>query len=208
MRKIFIVFNLLLSTVFTGHAQFFIEGYLGVVSSNSISDKSEGFEKSNDNDYFRFSVSPKIGYWLNDRMAVGINVIYASQPIELDRINNWGGSIFSRYKLLGFKKCSILAEGSMGIYGSSRKEKSESLTKKIVSPTSFGINLCPLISYDLTEKFSIISVCDFIGFDFYSGSYKVNGSNRKQKFNLFRFNAESNLFNSLSNIKVGFSYKF
>jgi hypothetical protein len=96
----------------------------------------------------------------------------------------------------------------MGIYGSTSKEKLESLTKKIGSSTSFGIDLFPLISYDLTEKISIISVCDFMSLGFASTTYKGYDPDTNQTSNHFGFSTGSTLYNSLSNIKIGFSYKF
>jgi hypothetical protein len=65
-------------------------------------------------------------------------------------------------RFMGIEKLSVFAEGSIDIGNSSSKETSESITKEVQSATVLGVNVFPLISYDLTDRYSIIATCDFL----------------------------------------------
>jgi hypothetical protein len=223
MKKMILIYALLLATSIVCSAQFFIEGDLGASVSNH---KVEyGGVESDSNSNFNLFFSPRIGYWLNDRMAIGINITYSGAPkysslrvsppedygliIKTEgKSYEWKGSIFGRYKLFRMDKLSVLAECSMGINGGFSKIRSESITKTRESSTSFGINVFPVVSYNLTDRISIIAICDFMRFGFISGTTKNYDTDMSIISSYFGFNTGSTFFHSLNNIKAGFSYKF
>ena len=166
MRKIIVAFTFLLTTAVVGRAQFFIEGDLGITfSSHKVAYR--GVQTSSHSNFI-FSVSPKVGYWLNERIALGINFTYTGQPKYTNlnpsltdesnteyRNSDWRGSIFSRYKLFRKEKLSVFAEGSIGISENSVYSIQEPISRKTSSTTAYIFNLSPVIAYDLTDKIRI-----------------------------------------------------
>ena len=221
MKKVFIVCIALFTAVVAGHAQFFIEGNVGVSSSeDKITVGKITHNRSSD---LFFSVSPKAGYWLNERIAVGIGLSYIGQAADNQIIsqNNpeqetgvkgthslFGFSVFGRYQLYRMQKFSVLVECAVDMSGGGNKNTSESVTKKTQSETLFGINVFPLLSYDLTDRFSLITTCDFLSLGFNSHTVKSEESDLKMTANNWGLNAQSSVFDNLSDISIGFIYKF
>ena len=220
MKKFCIVFIMLITTIVVGNAQFFIEGGFRVSYSDS---KNTGSDIIYDLSSFSFSASPKIGYWLNDRMAVGANIFYSETIINNNTSNlndpaqvikskkilpQYGFSIFGRYELYRIRRFAVLTEGDMSISIGNTKEKLESITRKTESTSSISLGVVPLISYDLTDKFSLITTCNFMRLHFHSDTSKNEVTGSKVTSDFFDFDTHSNIFNSLSDISISFSYKF
>ncbi len=143
MKKIVIVFFALVAVTVTGNAQFFVEGEAG--ASFNGGEATDGGISKDIPSFFAFSVSPKMGYWLNDNIAVGA---YASV----------GGTISK----------DLISDPD-------NPEKEIEFECK--SPISFG-----------------------------TAKYEETG--RKVTNNQFGFNTKSSVFNSLTDINVGFIYNF
>jgi|GEM_PF-2038064 len=207
MKKTIIVFIIIVLTSIAVNAQFFIEGSIGLQYING--NNSDGVKSPSS---FSINISPQAGYWLNENIAIGTNATIGisnsierpNEPnIEKRTYQNWNFSIFGHYKLWGKEKLSLLIETPVGIGGGTIKEN----TKKIISESVIFIKAFPLVSYDLTEEFSIIAKCDFLSFGFTSNNVK-NDVGYKITNNKFDFNLQSTFFSSLSNIKIGFIYNF
>ena len=213
MKRVIIVFIMLLVTTVVSNAQFFVDGDLDVTF------EKYSFECENVKtplSHFTIIVSPQVGYWMNDKVAVGARVSFITrhqkamttnteeQRIE---IKTWtpgcGFSVFGRYKLWSTEKLSILAESSIGIGGNLTKEKIGSTTEKLNSTSSIAIHLVPMITYDLSEKFSVKAICDFLdlGYDFIRTKYESN--NRKSTFSRLGFGLQSSTY-----VRIGFIYNF
>ena len=80
MRKTIISCVILITAVVTGRAQFFIEGELSV-RYYEYKDTYSGVSKKS-NSHLTIYISPKVGYWLNDRMSVGVNATYITQMVK------------------------------------------------------------------------------------------------------------------------------
>ena len=141
-------------------------------------------------------------------MAVGASVSYSiftekynkdqnGQEIEnLEMlIPQYGFSVFGRYQLFRMEKFAMLAECAMNIGSGSRKETSGLTTEK-QSVSSLGINVFPVITYDLTERINLITTCDFLRLGF--NSYTFKDKDRKITSNEFGFSTQSTVFSYLS----------
>lgn len=216
MKKVFIVFIMLTAAGVTGNAQFFVEGDI------NVSYQDAGTPGNNSKmSQFRFEISPKAGYWLTEHIAVGSNVSYSisntkfeidNPPLEPgvseDIRTEYGLSVFGRYKIKAPKRFSFLLESSLGIRSRIEKEKNDALTKKVGSVFFVDAVIFPAISYDLTDRFSIVAVCDFLSFGLHFSTAKNEDTGQKVHNNVIGFNTGSTIFNSLSNIKLGFIYNF
>jgi len=162
---------------------------------------------------YGFEVSTKAGYWLNDRIAVGIDVTYATQnPIgEVKFTSNYFGlGAFSRYQLFRWDRLAILAEGSAGVRLGTGNEDSVSELNTEYSLTDFVFIVRPLITYDISNRFSVVVVCDFMRLVF---QHRINrtyseGFHTETITTQFYFGASSTVFDSLSDIRIGFSFNF
>ena len=227
-KNIIFVFAIMFLTATSGYAQFFIEGS---VSANFSEKENDGTTDKSSISYF--GISPKAGYWLNDRWAIGAGLSYSrlaeeySYTVITEYVNErltpmLEFSVFSRYQLLRNGKWAVLAECSFDVGRETSETKNESVTGAKESMTTFGINVFPLITYDLTDRISLVAGCDFMKVGFASKTLKIeypemdndnntiigNGNKIKETTNRFYFGAGSTVFNSLADISVGFIYNF
>jgi len=230
-KNIIFVFTIMFLSATSGYAQFFIEGTASV-HHNERNLETETLNRSHN--ILSFSLSPQAGYWLNDRLAIGAGVSYSysrqnikdihwdmmTEIVNEDLTSILRFYVFSRYQLLRRGKWALLAECSFNIGGgsseatwqSSNINGGSSITHETGSITTFGVNVFPLITYDLTDRISLMVRCDFltVGFNHHIGKVKNSGIDfeRKDTHSSFHFGAGSTIFNALSNISIGFIYNF
>ena len=204
------------ATAATSNAQFFVEGSVGA-GYNAGQSLFGGIWETPTNIYF--NVSPLAGYRLNNKMAVGAKASFVrikQKIMVLDsdtgdevqlvrRAPEWSIAIFGRYKLLGSKKISFLVEGSAYISEIKRIDKSTSLSvyKSNESEFTIGINILPLVTYDLSDRWSIIAAGDFLSLDLSTKTEKFMNSGIKDKRNHFGFKGQSTLFKRGPEFKIG-----
>ena len=214
MKRVIIVFIALVATTVVSNAQFFIDGDVGVSFDKS---SSEYDNIKNPYSIFSINVSPQFGYWVNDKVAVGARATLfsryqkhmttntAGERIERKEWSpEWRFSVFGRYKLWGTEKFSVLGESYILIGGNITKEKIGSADAEKVSTGSvIGIHVAPIVTYDLSEKFSIKLVCDFLdlGYDFQRT--KQEYYNRTVSSSHFAINLQSS-----TSFRIGFIYNF
>ena len=206
---------MLIATIAAGKAQFFVEGSvdLGYSSSEYMSD-----EIKQNPSFFSYSFSPKLGYCLNEKISMGVDVSINTQ-IRKGTISNpdnysqlveytnwlpgWRFSVFGRYKLWGKEKLSFLVQSAIGIGGNTSKQKIADIKTKTSSSSFFIINVFPEISYNLTDKFSFIAKSNFLNLNFISekGKNEINGNDSKNTS--FEFSALSAYY-----FNIGINYKF
>ena len=220
MKKICSVFVILIATIVAGKAQFFVEGSIGMYLDKS--DYERYGITDNLTSSFSFSISPLLGYRLNDNIAAGIktrfyrntnNRFIADEDnpevtIEVEhRTRDWELSAFIRNKLWRMEKLFILVES--GIYIGNHFYEVKKGTKIIPNTDRFivGIYALPLISYNLTDKFSIIAKCSFLSLDFHTFSDKISEI-EVHKNKTFQFNFETVFLRSLSDVQIGLIYNF
>jgi len=218
LQKIIIVVVLLAANIVGGKAQYFVEGSVGVMyQGQKLSVSGAPMDTSS---FFMLNVYPKAGYWINDHIALGINPFF-SLTIErfLENSNGenlvrktqmWGFAVFGRYKLLGKGKFSVFVDCPINIGGAIIKEKAGSNTNMNRSMTTIGIDMFPVVSYDLTDKFSIVVTNDFLSLGFVSYTIKDKSNDFKVTTNQFIFctQSNSNILGYLSTISIGIVYKF
>ena len=71
MKKVIISFAVMLATVLTGSAQIFVGGSMGL--SHTSAERKDGNNTFTYPTQFGFNISPKIGYELSNKSAVGVN---------------------------------------------------------------------------------------------------------------------------------------
>ena len=204
MKKLIIVFIIMVAATITSNAQPFIE-LGGGINFRDGKYENEGKTKALD-----FNVSPRVGYQINNNVSAGISFYYYDGSIKNiptndirngSKTENFRLAAFSRYKLLGMGKFSLLAESSIGF--DKRNSYLTGLEKnKLYSESTVAFNIAPVFSYKLSEKLDLIAVCNFLNFGYYYGEYKSNSM--KYSFHNFGFNANNTPFH----LTIGFKYNF
>ena len=216
MKKVTTVFYFLVVAVVAANAQFFVEGSVGVLYSESTT-SNDVFPLLAAQTILKFNASPVLGYQLNDKFAVGVKATFSKQTekmsllgesgdvIESETQSDWKTfSVFNRYKLWGTQKFSLLLESSIFFdkYNYSGREPQYGSNS-----SGKGVNVLPLVTYDLSEKFNFIVRCDFLDFEFRNET-TITKAGTKTKDNRLRCGLSSDIFTSLFNISLGIIYKF
>ena len=216
MKRAVGFFIMLTMTYAAGNAQYFVEGSLGA-----------GYRKDTPmintfapNVYF--NVSPLVGYRLNDKMAVGTKASLfrrkekrmiidqdTGDKIKSELINTeWSLSVFSRNKLWGSKRISLHLESSLYKSSNGYVVKQGLIVTSKQIDSSFGINILPLVTCEISERISLIASCEILSFDL---SYRVSTyepSGYVSKHHHFGFAGQSTIFDYLHSVRIGFIYHF
>lgn len=168
----------------------FIEGNLGFYSSN---DKNLDFKQS------EFNFNPKAGYFLSDKLALGVELMYGSQVDKvggnkIEDFNSFGAGVFGRYYFLDLgQRFKTYAEAGLGF---------STFNNNIldVKGNGFGMGAGLGIQYFVTEKIAInFGLTDIIGFN----SFKVDNAEAVNEFY-----GNVNVFNNFfSTAQFGLTFK-
>jgi hypothetical protein len=173
MKKIIISFAMLWATAALVNAQhMFLGGSVGLeLGSLNVKTSAE----SKDGPFMLgLMVMPKIGFYLNDKVAVGLqggvglqSVISAAGAYRpdgtIDKDNDYTDTNFSwevmpfvRFSLVEVNNFAFLLEGGIGLYGASGKtKKGTTATDKQPSTFGFGLEVVPVLSYNVSERLGI-----------------------------------------------------
>jgi len=215
MKRTVSLFIILAAISAAGNAQYFVEGSLKV-EYNDATPTFPGFKPEKQFADSYLSVSPLIGYQLNDDFAVGAKATfsrrirtqwfpYSDNPTFEEMSSRWSLALFCRYKIWGTEKLSFLVESSVYADGGGEEEKKGSMTRKIESRSSFGVDVVPLVTYDISEKWSIVTRSHFFYLGFDHSTVKNEETGHKTKSPAFGFNARSSLSIPFT---IGFIYHF
>ena len=152
-------------------AQLYVGGNLGF---NTLSTSSTvGTTTTKGGSSSSLTLSPEVGYFLSNKLAVGLAVSFISRsfttPItptssSVDLNTNFMINPYARYFFYKSGSFSAFAEGSVG-YGSMMSETTVgSNTTKNPSTLIISVGITPGIAYDLSDKFSLIAKLGNVGF--------------------------------------------
>jgi hypothetical protein len=181
MKQIILSIAIALSGILSAHAQCYIGGSLNLnVSSQSVEQLNKKANPS-----YSFSLSPEIGYSINEKMDIGLSFSMGFSSSKTSSIGmSWEGmwegitqnsktesyqiNPYFRYSFLKWKKFNLLGEADVyaGInkikYEYSNVEKDVRETKQ----TSWGANIHPVLIYNLSDKWALLSHLNFFRFGF------------------------------------------
>ena len=215
MKKVIITLIILVASIAAANAQFFVEGSIGASYRGGTS-SLDGITKDNPSSY-SLRVTPLVGYRLNENLALGVkaSLIKGTQRsmgydpdtgdeiVHERKISGWSLSVFDRYKLWGTKKFSLLVESSVYISKSNNAEKTGTITIWNNTATAIGVTAFPLISYDLSDKWSFTFTTNLLRVDLYAQTVNDKDTGIKTKSAHLDFNGQTTVFNSLGGISIG-----
>ena len=200
MKRVIHLSMILAAMTAAANAQFFVEGSISAGYHQEWSFYAIPFNSF-------FNVSPLLGYQLNDRISAGAKASLGRKKeiimvpdtyggrVEMERRSpEWSIAVFGRYQLMGTKKFSFLVETSA--YVGEKKEihniawpSTGEKTDK--TATSMGVKMLPLVTYDFSNKFSLVATCDFLSLDW--SSETESDDTFQFKRNHFGLTAKSNI---------------
>jgi outer membrane protein len=218
MKRIFLAVMFAGITAVCAHAQLFIGGSLGldVQAGKSKTDGTSTDLPAT----FALNISPKAGYYLNDRFALGLELGFERtvtnnrrDPETKTFETTFGIGAFGRYHVVNADRVALILEGSLGYGTSKEKSKTGSTSTEDDPINSAGLFVIPVLSYSLTERLSIEASSDFLRFGAGRVWTKNDDSNYSSGMNYFGFGAnsgDSELFQTAFGgaFSIGIVFKF
>ncbi len=183
---------------------FLLEGNLQFNSSKEENDATEVKTSS-------FNFSPKAGYFISDKIAVGIELGIGSGKEETtvtgvgsseETSSSFNAGVFARYYFLDLgKRFKTYTEAGVG-FGSSKFEEDGEETSK---DNGFNIGIDLGINYFVTESFAInFGLADVLSFNSTKTEFPGGGETKDNSFN-----GNINVFNNFFDTPTfGLTYKF
>ncbi|AUC76779.1 outer membrane beta-barrel protein [Olleya sp. Bg11-27] len=178
----------------------FVEGNFGFGSTN---DKNTEIKTSS------FDFNPKVGYFLSDELAVGVELSLNTDKTTDDvadsenKNNTFGAGVFARYYFLELGK-RFKTYGEFGVdFDSSKNEQTVASTSSEFKTNGFGAGLGLGMNYFVTENFAInFGLTDILAYR--SDKADVDGAEA-----VTSFGSNVNVFNNFfATTQFGVTWKF
>ena len=162
---------------------------------------------------YNFNVSPKVGKFLYEKLAVGaaLDISFAGSKTPgnteiISKTSTVGLVPFLRYYAIKLNKFSVFGQGNLGLIFSNSTRKEGGVLTDEPKTTMLYLNIFPGLAYDLSDKLSLETSLNFLSFGYYNTTTK-NGSSRDKTSN---FDLRAGLDNivTVGNITIGAIYKF
>lgn len=186
-----------------GKTDLIVEGNLGF---NSNDDKNTEVKVSG------FKFNPKVGYFVTDKIAVGINLgvnntindKYAEDTQVKTKTNSFGAGVFGRYYFLEVgSRFKTYAELNADYSGAKGEITTKGTTVKGDKTNTFGVNAGIGANYFLTEKIAVnFAFANIIGYN--TSKVDADGAKASNSFGL-NVNEFNNFFNTA---QFGLTFKF
>lgn len=173
---------------------FIIEGNLGL---KNVDDKTEQIKQKN------FDFNPKVGYFVTDRIAVGVKFNVGNETVDryatgVERKNSgnvFTAGVFGRYYFLEVgNRFKTYADVNVDYLTSSSKVTVLGTTTKNPNENGFGLNGAIGANYFLTDKIAVnFAFANVIGFG--TSKVDVDGAKASNSFNM-NLNSFNNFFNT------------
>jgi len=173
MKKIFILLAVIFMAV-TANAQWFVGGDLGINVSGTA---HENGEIITNNTSVGFLIAPKGGYYLNEKLALGLSFAVGAdfRNYPNDNLNpysdakstsvQWSVNPFARYSVFTYKRFSLILEGSIGVGGAHLKDiriyaetwGHPAYTRETIT-SALGISVIkvtPVLGFKLSDHFQL-----------------------------------------------------
>lgn len=151
MKKVFLF---LVASVFAicANAQFYVGGTFGYLSED------------NGSDITHIKILPELGYKMTDAVSFGATLGYTKNWSKIIPSNNYNQTSEEGYTVQPYLRYKIASSGKFSLSG----ELDLSYTKFTHVGYEAAAFVRPVLSFDLTNHFSLVSKFGFLGYDKYS----------------------------------------
>jgi opacity protein-like surface antigen len=185
MKKIALTSLLALFAVSGAHAaDWFVGGSLGYNYDEDVATT--------------WNISPEIGYHLDDKWDIGFQLNYSDSEDETinETLTEYGVGVFARYNIVSFGDFKILAKGTAFV-----SKTDAEVSGADFDWTSYGIDVVPMVTYDISESFTLFAELNFLGAGFEKTTGDIEGTSAG-------FNFDSNNVANTNDFQIGFTYNF
>ena len=222
MKKIYVTIIFVLASAGVCKAQFFLGGEFGIGGSggnNKVTTGGRSIEEKTPST-FEFIIAPKLGYFINDKLSIGMLLSYGMEqetthnPTKVKTTgHSFGGSPYVRYAFASVGKFSFGAEGSVGVWGGMSTTSPSAIDVK----NNFfraGINIVPVVTYNLGEHFVFDARLNFLSLGYSHTRVKASETiagveiSAVNSSNNFEFSVDSDNVLTTGFITIGAIYKF
>ena len=227
MKKLVLTFAVIFATITAANAQLFIGGNLGLgVSSLGKSETTGGATTVTVDpiNTLSFNIVPRIGYNLNDKMAIGLDLYfgmnntkypdgyYLNETDHKVSATSFGADLFFRYYAIEVGQFSVFAEANAGLMmgNGSEEYKTGNTTTTIDAPktTDIFVGIIPGISYKVNEKLQFDAYLGLCELCFTHNVTKTETNNTTTTNSDNQFNLGINQNNNGNLLKIGVVYNF
>jgi len=211
MKKLLLSLTVIAGLTLAANAQEF-----GFKQGDIILEGNIGFNSTNDKDVEEkessFSFTPKVGYFVTDKIAVGVQLGFSSAKQEdygtgsesIDKANAFGVGVFGRYYFLELgKRFKTYAEAGLGYATSKSETEAGGTTVEDPKVNTLGFNVGVGANYFITERLSLnVGLTNLINF----GTSKVDVDGAESVSN---FGAQVGQVNNVFDMATfGLAFKF
>jgi hypothetical protein len=194
MKKIALTSLLAVFAISSANAatNYFVGGSLGLITDDTHDSQ--------------FTMAPEFGWKLNSNWDLGVmaefgyNHHYAGD----DGLYQYGAGMFARYKVAQLGGLKLLLKGTAGLEFGTVASDNDAIDGETL--TSLGVSITPMITYNLTESFTLYANLNFLGvyagYDFENKDLGVDDSWR------FGAIADSDNVMNTNDFQIGFLYNF
>lgn len=226
MKKVFMTLAAVAAFSFA-NAQFFVGGSLGFSSGSgteslTVTETLGNSSSTTTTDakapsYSEFLFAPKVGYYLNDKLAVGLElgfITYSQTQYDLPGLgdgpnpdydykaeptenfykgteNLFGVAPFVRYHFAQWNNFSLFGELSVGLAFSSSKEVAtiDGKEEEMEGPSmfGFGVTIMPGISYKINDHIQLEATLDVFGLNY---MYSKSTLNEEEVYGDYTYSTE------------------
>ncbi len=147
----------------TASAQVYVGGGLGF---SKISD--------GDNDATAFEILPEVGYQLNDKWAVAVQLGYINAEVGETETSTFTIAPYARYTIATWNKVNLFADGQIQYVHTDVDD---------LKTNAWGLGILPGIKVDITDNLSLVSRIELLSYA--SAKADVDGA---ESVNTFTFN--------------------
>ncbi len=232
MKQTILSIVITLLTSVSTNAQCYIGGSL---SLNMSSEKIQDLDNST-NPSYSFSISPEIGYSLNDKIDIGLSLStlfssFKQSNIRVDIENNLrvGGiaedktksiefAPYIRYSFLKWGKLDVI--GMLDVYMSTGKTEytsnyeyeygngyEYSENKSRIKTAIWGTRIRPVFRYNLSDKISLLAHLNLFRLGFSQGKYKIMYNLTGDEYTKIRTGFDFKIDTNNPFPAIGFVYK-
>ena len=199
MRKKLLFLGILVFAC-SANAQFFVGGSIGVGFYNDKNDEGKSYSQS-----FNVGFAPEVGYSITKKIDVGLNLDFtyqqekewlfpgSNQTSKTD-VYSWRVAPFVQYHFAKWGKFDFIGRG-VAHFGSMIYDGN--------MPFTYGFSVYPTVHFNLNNHFILLTDLNFLSLNIHGSFAKDEG----RDFG-FYFGANSGNVLNLSQVRIGFIYKF
>jgi len=149
-----------------------------------------------------FNFSPEVGYYVNDKLDVGVDFVYQKDNTNIPN-NNPNLNEQTSWQIAPYAQLNIAKYGPLGLYLKGSLYYSREKFANGNDTENYGIIVAPNVKYALTDRITL-----FVGLNFLSLNAGVSKGKNLRSTSSFTFGADANNVINTGDALIGFTYNF